>query len=256
MKYNIGRVKLSKKWIPKKTDKLLDVGCSFGHGANIFSKEVKETYGIDPNEELLEIAKKNYPKITFRKASMENTTFTKEYFDVIIANDVLEHTPNEIKSLNEMYRILKPGGILIITTPHKGLFSFLDIDNYTYYMKKYFSKTYNKLYKLKTGKLPKNRVGYTQKHKHYSLKDYKKMLKKTQFNKKCKLLNVFRSGFIIGPLTNNIRLFLEVLTTKKITNKIIKPFELLKNKEYEIPFGLVAYNIAIKIKKNETKRIS
>lgn len=253
MKFDVGRVNLSNRWIPKETKTLLDVGCSFGHGTNIFSKKSKKTYGIDPNKELIKIAKKNYPKINFQEGTMEKTKFPKEFFDTIIVNDVLEHTPNEINSLNEMYKILKPGGILIITTPHKGLFSFLDVDNYTYYMKKHLPKTYNKLYKAKTGKLPKYREGYTQKHKHYNLKNYKEMLRNTKFNKTSKILKVFRSGLIVGPLTNNLRLLFEILTTKKITNKIMIPFEFLKNKEFEIPFGPSAYNIAIKIKKNETK---
>ncbi|MFQ3577028.1 MAG: class I SAM-dependent methyltransferase [Cytophagales bacterium] len=38
-------------------------------------------------------------------------------FDGIICNHVLEHIPDDIAAMNEMYRLLKPGGIALITVP-------------------------------------------------------------------------------------------------------------------------------------------
>jgi len=50
-----------------------------------------------------------------------NTHFDDDSFDVIICNHVLEHVPDDMKALLELYRILKPGGFVIIQTPYSNL---------------------------------------------------------------------------------------------------------------------------------------
>ena len=52
--------------------------------------------------------------------------FKKESFDVITIIGVIEHVHNQKYLLNEIYRILKPNGLIIIAVPGKHLFSFLD----------------------------------------------------------------------------------------------------------------------------------
>ncbi len=251
MTRTLGRVRLAYQWIPKNTNKLLDAGCASGEGTNLFSQKAKDTVGIDISEKLLNVAKENYPSITFKKRLIEKTDFTKDTFDVIILNDILEHTQNEIDTLNEMFRILKPNGTIIITTPHKGLFSFLDVDNYTYYAKKFFPRVYEKIFKIRTGKKPEQRTGYTNKHHHYSKKNFIKFLNDSSFKKSYQIEKVFRSGFLIGPLVNNINFILEVFIGRKIARKTTNILNIFKNLEYQIPFWILSYNIAIKIKKTK-----
>jgi ubiquinone/menaquinone biosynthesis C-methylase UbiE len=54
--------------------------------------------------------------------------YAGESFDAITLTDVLEHVADEQAALDEMFRILKPSGRLIITTPHKGLFTLYGHD--------------------------------------------------------------------------------------------------------------------------------
>ena len=59
--------------------------------------------------------------------NIENIPFQDEYFDMIIANHVLEHVQNVQIALNEIYRCLKPGGMALLQTPFsKALVSTLE----------------------------------------------------------------------------------------------------------------------------------
>ncbi|MDD4604648.1 MAG: class I SAM-dependent methyltransferase, partial [Bacteroidales bacterium] len=73
----------------------------------------------------------------------ENTGFEDGKFDLIIASDILEHIKNEEEALLEWYRILRPGGKLILFVPaFNFLWSSYDEFNFHYrrYTKSYFLK--------------------------------------------------------------------------------------------------------------------
>ena len=52
-------------------------------------------------------------------------TFPDQTFDVVMSSEVIEHTPDPRKALREMARVLKPGGILVVTSPNKLWFPIL-----------------------------------------------------------------------------------------------------------------------------------
>ena len=110
-----------KDFIPKGS-KFLDVGC----GAGYSMKSAKEdcachVFGIDPEPNLHGVGRigSNYSfemeKIT--KAVSESIPFENETFDVVYTSHVLEHVSNETLSLEEMKRVLKANGVLIIGVP-------------------------------------------------------------------------------------------------------------------------------------------
>lgn len=45
-------------------------------------------------------------------------TFTDNSFDILVANHILEHIPDDRKAMREMYRVLKPGGLAILQVPY------------------------------------------------------------------------------------------------------------------------------------------
>ena len=248
------RIKLSFNWLDGNYENLLDGGCSYGYGTRFYRKKGNNVYGIDVNHKHIEIAKKRYPDIRFNCCMLENTEFEYEYFDAIIINDVLEHTQDKIQSLNEMFRILKPSGTIIISTPHKGLFAFLDPYTYGYYIRKFLPWLYKGLYKLirliKDGKFPKDyNPEHRDKHFHYSLKNYKQMLDKSGFSGKYEIEKVFRSGLFIEVFTMNLESFLKIIFPMRFIRIILKPFYWFSQVDYWIPYGIFAYNIAVRIKK-------
>ncbi len=76
----------------------------------------KEAIGIDLSKEL--ISKNKDPKIKLELSDVEKTRFKSNYFDIIVSAAVIEHLDNPEKFLSECYRLLKKGGLLIITTPN------------------------------------------------------------------------------------------------------------------------------------------
>jgi 2-polyprenyl-3-methyl-5-hydroxy-6-metoxy-1,4-benzoquinol methylase len=248
------RIKLSYKWMDKEIDKLLDGGCSYAYGTRFLAQKSKETYGIDINEIHIKVAGLRYKNINFRVGILEDTDFENEYFDFIILNDVLEHTNDKINTLNEMYRILRPEGAIIISTPHKGLFAIFDPYNYGYYLRKILPGLYKGLYKIirliKEGHFPKEfNPEHQQKHYHYSLQNLRKMLDSTEFKGNYKIEKKFRSGLFMEVLVMNLESFLNIFLKQRISQILLKPLSFLAEIDYWIPYGILSYNIALKIRK-------
>ena len=104
-------------------DNILDVGCSVGVSTEYLAKsfsEVKNIVGIDLSPYFLSLATfnaidKNIP-IKYYHRLAENTQFEDCSYDFIICNFLLHEVPTESTKLiiNELYRILKPNGVLAI----------------------------------------------------------------------------------------------------------------------------------------------
>jgi ubiquinone/menaquinone biosynthesis C-methylase UbiE len=106
--------------------KVLDIGTGTGNAAIALGGYGCEVIGIDPSKNLLEIAKKRAKaeavNVTFQSASAEDLPFEDEAFDAVISTFTLGHTQDENKTIQEMMRVLKPGGVLgFIQFSHTGV---------------------------------------------------------------------------------------------------------------------------------------
>lgn len=250
-----GRHRIALAWIDDGTTALLDAGCSYGYATRFYAQKAANVTGIELNKHHLAVGKAKYPAITFVESSVEQTPFPDSSFDCIVMTDVLEHVPDRQKTLNELYRILKPGGAAIITTPHKGLFSIFDPYNYGYYLKRYFSPIYKGLYKLvrlvKDGKLPK---GYNpvhgEKHYHFSYADFMDMLDHSSFKGKYQVERQFRSGLFIEVFMLNLEVFGSMfIKNPRWLRRLLQPLAWLADKDYSVNYGIAAFNIGLKIRK-------
>lgn len=243
------RAVLANRWIAHRVKNILDAGCDDGNNTFLLSRKAEKTWGIDVNQKTIEHAQQKFPSISFLRCPVEKTGFEDNFFDVIIMNDVLEHVENEIIALNEMFRILKKGGQLIISTPHQGMFAFLDPANLKFLIKSpallrlaYGNK--------KAGSLLVSKNTTRDFHRHYSLKQLQSMLDKSSFSNQYTVEKVFRSGLLLGVLSVDLKILLKRLSGSKITSIILYPLFKLASLEYWIPFGPFAYNISVSIRKN------
>ena len=99
----------------KTNEKILDLGCGDGKFSNIYFKNTTAT----------DIAKMagNLTKAPFLVSDATCLPFMKESFDKIFCSEVIEHFPDKYyvrKAIKEMYRVLKPGGFAIISTPNEN----------------------------------------------------------------------------------------------------------------------------------------
>jgi ubiquinone/menaquinone biosynthesis C-methylase UbiE len=98
---------------------VLDAGCGNGYGSMTLLKgSAKSVTGVDISEESIAGAKSHYaaPNLSFRLGDLQKLPFSKSSFDVIIAFEIIEQVPEFEKVLQEFRRVLRPGGILIIST--------------------------------------------------------------------------------------------------------------------------------------------
>ena len=246
-----GRMKLAYDWIPEDSKRLLDGGCSFGYGTRHFKNKTVEAWGVDPNPTFIDVASKRYPDISFKVGGLESTSFENGYFDTIILNDVLEHVASERKTLSELYRIMAVGGRLTITTPHRGLFSFLDNENFVFHMRTKTPRLYRLLFRLKYGTYPASNVkpGYEELHRHYSLRDMVRLLDNSDFKGHYKIQRVFRSGFFLGVFRANLNELMSLFFGFKTAAVLVKPLDWPVEKEYFVSFGPLAWHIAVQIEK-------
>lgn len=98
--------------------RLLDIGCSTGQWALFWKNNGWESFGIDVNED--HVSQTTELGITARLCDLnsQQIPFADNYFDVIIAGEVIEHLIDTDSFIREIYRCLKAGGYLLITTPN------------------------------------------------------------------------------------------------------------------------------------------
>lgn len=98
----------------------LDVGCGSGRLiAELLQAGASEVWGLDPSPYMLKIAQGRSPKAHFVQGLIEENDFPDHYFDSVGVCFVFHELPRDItkRTISELYRILKPGGVLCITEP-------------------------------------------------------------------------------------------------------------------------------------------
>jgi ubiquinone/menaquinone biosynthesis C-methylase UbiE len=101
-----------------KGKQLLDAGCGTGWFSAEAVKRGAKVTSMDLGKRLLrEVAKKTHSKLVV--GSVLAIPFIANTFDYIISSEVIEHVTDSALALEEFYRVLKPGGKLVLTTPNK-----------------------------------------------------------------------------------------------------------------------------------------
>ncbi len=127
---NLPRIQYIKSHIDLQGKNILDVGCGGGILAEELAKENSNVIGIDIADSLIKCAKQHASKqklvIDYRKTNIELISEEfNEYFDMIACMELLEHSNNPEIILSNCYRLLKPNGIIIISTLNRTVKSYL-----------------------------------------------------------------------------------------------------------------------------------
>jgi len=99
-----------------------DIACGTGYGSRLLMEEgrAKSVTGIDIDEDAIKYAgrKHKVDGVTFKAASADRTDEASGFYDVVISFETIEHVPDDCAMLVEFARILKPGGLLVCSTPN------------------------------------------------------------------------------------------------------------------------------------------
>ena len=98
---------------------LLDIGCAQGFFLFSASKAGYTTKGIEISQDAVAYAIKEFG-LDVEAKPFEELRFPENHFDVVTLWQVLEHVPYPLMMLKEVHRILKPGGLVVASTPNIG----------------------------------------------------------------------------------------------------------------------------------------
>ena len=101
----------------KQPGTILDIGCATGNFLNRMQQYGWACFGIEPSEYAANYAKQRF-NLQVIHGYLTNNLYPDHYFDVITLWDVFEHLPQPRNDLSILKDLLKPGGLLIITTPN------------------------------------------------------------------------------------------------------------------------------------------
>lgn len=131
------------KWLdPKKGERVLDIACGAGELSLKIADRGCEVYGIDMSEEAIQsarrLADRAKMKCGFKIGDAEHLPYPDGYFDKVVCSSSLEHFKNDAKALDEMRRVLKQDGRLILT-----------VDSLTYPISAELKDRHRKMYAVK-----------------------------------------------------------------------------------------------------------
>ncbi len=117
------RVRTIFEWAdPQDDDVILDMPCGRGFYLNMFRYVSRcRLYGADLDSDVLAKAQVNVghlPDVYLTHASLYDLPYPGDFFDAVILSEVLEHLDDDTAALREVYRVLKPGGVVAITVPN------------------------------------------------------------------------------------------------------------------------------------------
>lgn len=104
---------------------VLDAACGEGYGSHILSAYAQSVEGVDIDSTSIAHAQGKYTKdnLSFTQASCTELPFAENQFDVVVSFETLEHLAEQEEMLSEFQRVLKPNGLLLISTPDKKYYS-------------------------------------------------------------------------------------------------------------------------------------
>lgn len=134
------RYNFAKKFVKDKC--VLDAACGEGYGSKMLSECAKSVVGIDVDETAVSQAKEKYKanQLSFVVGTIAKLPFEDNSFDVVVSFETIEHVGEEVQLqfLEEIYRVLKHDGILIMSTPDKLVYTDLVHGSNQYHIREFY----------------------------------------------------------------------------------------------------------------------
>jgi 2-polyprenyl-3-methyl-5-hydroxy-6-metoxy-1,4-benzoquinol methylase len=125
--YAIARMHLVLEWLSplaRTGGKLLDIGCASGYYSVAFAKAGGRATGIDISEASIALARRRAEqesvagRCEFLRGDMRSLSIREGDYDAVVMIEVLEHVREQREAVEQAVRALRPGGVLVLTTPH------------------------------------------------------------------------------------------------------------------------------------------
>ncbi|GAC1339447.1 MAG: hypothetical protein NVSMB29_06770 [Candidatus Dormibacteria bacterium] len=111
--------------LPPPPARVLDCGCAFGFMTQRLARRY-QTAGIDLDPAYVARARRRVPEADIQLGPADALPWPDGHFDAAVCLDVLEHCPDPAAAVDELARVLRPGGTLVASVPHRGLLAAAD----------------------------------------------------------------------------------------------------------------------------------
>tara|TARA_B100000508_G_scaffold121389_1_gene103033 strand:+ start:10924 stop:11979 length:1056 start_codon:yes stop_codon:yes gene_type:complete len=105
--------------------KMLDIGCGNGHLIKRLAKMGWEVEGMDFDPMAVEYCKSQ--GLNAKSGDFFELNYPSDYYDAVTLSHVIEHVPDPKKTIREVFRILKPGGKIVMETPNSKSWMYTDL---------------------------------------------------------------------------------------------------------------------------------
>ncbi|MFN3007287.1 class I SAM-dependent methyltransferase [Mycolicibacterium wolinskyi] len=102
---------------------VLEAGCGEGYGADLIADVARNVIGLDYDEATVAHVRARYPRVDIRHGNLAELPLADNSVDVVVNFQVIEHLWDQAQFVAECYRVLRPGGVFLVSTPNRITFS-------------------------------------------------------------------------------------------------------------------------------------
>jgi SAM-dependent methyltransferase len=102
---------------------VLEAGCGEGYGADLIADVARSVIGLDYDELTVAHVRARYPRVDVRHGNLVALPLPDASVDVVVNFQVIEHLWDQPQFVTECARVLRPGGLLLMSTPNRITFS-------------------------------------------------------------------------------------------------------------------------------------
>lgn len=102
---------------------VLEAGCGEGYGADLIAGVAERVIGLDYDDAAVAHVRSRYPRVESIQGNLAELPLPDASVDVVVNFQVIEHLWDQAQFIGECARVLRPGGVLMISTPNRITFS-------------------------------------------------------------------------------------------------------------------------------------
>ena len=124
--------------------KVLDIASGAGYGSYLLAQKAGQVTGVDISQETVDYANSHYKRenLTFQQGSCYEIPLPADSVDVVVSFETLEHIDRQEDFLSELERVLRPDGIVVISSPNKRLYTDVPNKVNPYHVKELYNEEF------------------------------------------------------------------------------------------------------------------
>jgi ubiquinone/menaquinone biosynthesis C-methylase UbiE len=158
---------------------LLEVGCGEGRGVSLLMQHAKSFTAVDKLGEVMHELQVKYPSGRFLSLNIPPMRELQDNsYDSVVSFQVIEHIQDDLMFLKEIHRVLKPGGVALITTPNRSM----SLSRNPWHIREYLPQQLRDLAESVFGRVKLKGITGNEKVMHYYAQNKRFVDRITQFD--------------------------------------------------------------------------